>query len=202
MLLPKAPAKEDWSFSTYVMRENDIQTGELAQEFIERVIYVKRVSKVVKGGKRMRIAAGVIVGDGQGKVGLGHGKSEEVALAVRKAASRAKKNLTLIATTLGTIPHPITGKYGASKILLKPATEGTGLIACPQVRSVLEAVGLKDLYTKSLGSTNAYNLAVATIRGLRKLRTPQEIAQIRNKSIEYITRKKVKTDEKTEDNIN
>ncbi len=184
------------------MRENDIHSSENAQEFIERVIYVKRVSKVVKGGKRMRIAAGVIVGDGQGKVGLGHGKSEEVALAVRKAATRAKKNLMLIAVVGGTIPHPITGKYCASKILLKPAPEGTGLIACPQVRSVLEAVGLKDIYTKSLGSTNTYNLAVATIRGLRKLRTAQEIALIRNKPVEYITRKKVISDEKTEDNIN
>ncbi|MBS4016080.1 MAG: 30S ribosomal protein S5 [Candidatus Latescibacteria bacterium] len=184
------------------MRHNDISSTDSAQEFIERVVYIKRVSKVVKGGKRMRIAAGVIVGDGQGKVGLGHGKSEEVALAVRKAATRAKKNLTLIAVTGGTIPHLSTGKYCASKILLKPAPEGTGLIACPQVRSVLEAVGLKDVYTKSLGSTNAYNLSVATIRGLRKLRTPQEIAQIRNKPVEYLTRKAVKTDEKVEDNIN
>lgn len=183
------------------MKEHDIQSTELAQEFIERVIYVKRVSKVVKGGKRMRIAAGVIVGDGQGKVGLGHGKSEEVALAVRKAANRARKNFIPIAMVGGTIPHPITGKYCASKILLKPAPEGTGLIACPQVRSVLEATGLKDVYTKSLGSNNTYNLAVATIRGLQKLRTAQEIAQIRNKPIEYITRKKVKTDEKVEDNI-
>lgn len=179
------------------MKEHDILKNEETQEFIERVIYVKRVSKVVKGGKRMRIAAGVIVGDGQGKVGLGHGKSEEVALAVRKAASRAKKNLIPIARVRGTIPHPCYGKFGASKILLKPASVGTGLIACPQVRSVLEAAGLKDIYTKSLGSTNTYNLAVATLRGLRSLRTAEQIAQIRNKPVEYITRKRVKTDDQS-----
>lgn len=153
----------------------------------------------------MRIAAGVIVGDGQGKAGLGHGKSGEVALAVRKAASRAKKNLTQIAITGNTIPHAITGKYGASRILLKPAPEGTGLIACAQVRAVLEALGLKDIYTKSLGSTNPYNLAVATLRGLTGLRTPEEIAMIRNKPVEYITSKKrmeqVEKDEETESNI-
>lgn len=186
------------------MKENEAPiTTEITQpEFIERVIYIKRVSKVVKGGKRMRIAAGVIVGDGQGKVGIGHGKSEEVALAVRKAASRAKKNFMTIAVSGSTIPHPTTGKYGASKILLKPAPVGTGLIACPQVRSVLEAVGLKDVYTKSLGSNNAFNLAMATLRGLSKLRTAQEIAQLRNKPIEYITGKTVKTNEKTEGNLN
>jgi len=153
----------------------------------------------------MRIAAGVIVGDGQGKVGLGHGKSGEVALAVRKAANRAKKNLTQIAITGNTIPHATTGKYGASRILLKPAPGGTGLIACAQVRAVLEALGLKDIYTKSLGSTNPYNLAVATLRGLTGLRTPEEIAMIRNKPVEHITSKKrieqVEKDEETESNI-
>ncbi len=138
----------------------------------------------------MRMSAGVIVGDGQGKVGLGHGKSEEVALAVRKAASRAKKNLVSIAITGNTIPHATNGKYGASKVLLKPAREGTGLIACPQVRAVLEALGLKDLYTKSLGSNNPYNLAVATLRALNKLRTPEEIAVIRNKPVEHVTNKR------------
>ncbi|MEO0083012.1 MAG: 30S ribosomal protein S5 [candidate division WOR-3 bacterium] len=160
------------------------------QEFIERVIFIKRVSKVVKGGKRLRISAGVIVGDGQGKVGLGHGKSDEVALAVRKAANRAKKNLIPIAVMGNTIPHQTFGKYSASKVLLKPAPEGTGLIACAQVRAVLEAVGLKDVYTKALGSTNPYNLAVATLRALMNLRTPEEIAAIRNKPLEQIIGKK------------
>jgi small subunit ribosomal protein S5 len=159
----------------------------------------------------MRIAAGVIVGDGQGKVGLGHGKSEEVALAVRKAATRAKKNLMPIAVAGNTIPHKTEGKYVASRVLLKPAQEGTGLIACAQVRAVLEAVGLKDIFTKSLGSTNPYNLAVATLRALKTLRTPEEIALIRNKPVEHITSKKrriveVETEktenEKTESNIN
>jgi small subunit ribosomal protein S5 len=138
----------------------------------------------------MRIAAGVIVGDGQGKVGLGHGKSEEVALAVRKASARAKKNLITIALTGNTIPHMTEGKYSASKVLLKPASAGTGLIACPQVRAVLESTGLKDIYTKSFGSSNPYNLAVATLRALKSLRTPEEVARIRNKPIEHIIRKK------------
>jgi small subunit ribosomal protein S5 len=148
----------------------------------------------------MRMSAGVIVGDGQGKVGLGHGKSEEVALAVRKAATRAKKNLISIAITGNTIPHATNGKYGASKILIKPAPEGTGLIACAQVRAVLEALGLKDLYTKSLGSTNPYNLAVATLRALHKLRTPEEVALIRNKPVEHVTNKRraVKVEEAKE----
>ena len=138
----------------------------------------------------MRMSAGVIVGDGQGKVGLGHGKSDEVALAVRKAATRAKKNLMSIAISGNTIPHATNGKYGASKVLIKPAPEGTGLIACAQVRAVLEALGLKDLYTKSLGSTNPYNLAVATIRALNKLRTAEEVALIRNKSVEHVSAKR------------
>lgn len=154
----------------------------------------------------MRIAAGVIVGDGQGKVGIGHGKSEEVALAVRKAASRAKKNLISVALSGNTIPHAVQGKYSASKILLKPAPEGTGLIACPQVRAVIEALGIKDIYTKSLGSNNPYNLAMATLRGLKKLRTPEQIAIVRNKPLEHITSKRqkitVETNEETESNIN
>jgi small subunit ribosomal protein S5 len=153
----------------------------------------------------MRIAAGVIVGDGHGKVGLGHGKSEEVALAVRKAAARAKKNLMQIAITGNTIPHPTQGKYGASKVLLKPAPEGIGIIACAQVRAVIEALGLKDIYTKSLGSNNPYNLAVATLRGLKTLRTPEEIAMIRNKPVEHIISRKhtvqVEQHEETESNI-
>jgi small subunit ribosomal protein S5 len=159
----------------------------------------------------MRIAAGVIVGDGQGKVGLGHGKSEEVALAVRKAATRAKKNLSPIAVTGSTIPHVIQGKYCASKVLLKPAPEGTGLIACAQVRAVLEAIGLKDVYTKSLGSTNPYNLAVATLRGMKKLRTAEDVAMTRNKPVEHIISKKriknietveeVETHEEIENNV-
>lgn len=158
------------------------------------------MAKVVKGGKRMRISAGVIVGDGQGKVGLGHGKSEEVALAVRKAATRAKKNLFPIAITANTIPYLTEGKYCASKVLLKPARAGTGLIACSQVRAVLEALGLKDAYTKSLGSNNPYNLAVATLRALKKLRTVEEVAVIRNKTVDHIKGKK--QDEETESNIN
>ncbi len=164
----------------------DTEEPEIAPEFIERVIFIKRIAKVVKGGKRMRIAAGVVAGDGKGRVGIGHGKSAEVALAVRKAATRAKKNMVPIAVSGNTISHQVEGKYRASKVLLKPAPEGTGLIACPQVRAVVEALGIKDIYTKSLGSNTPYNLAMATLRALMKLRTPEEIARVRNKPLETI----------------
>ncbi len=167
----------------------DVEETEIAPEFIERVIFIKRIAKVIKGGKRMRIAAGVVVGDGKSKVGIGHGKSAEVALAVRKAATRAKKNMVSIAVIGNTIPYQVEGKYRASKVLLKPAPEGTGLIACPQVRAVVEALGIRDIYTKSLGSNTPYNLAMATLQALMKLRTPEEIARVRNKALAHILKK-------------
>ncbi|MCX7785470.1 MAG: 30S ribosomal protein S5 [candidate division WOR-3 bacterium] len=177
----------------------DTDEPEITPEFIERVIFIKRIAKVVKGGKRMRIAAGVVAGDGKGKVGIGHGKSAEVALAVRKAATRAKKNMISIAVVGNTISHQVEGKYRASKVLLKPAPEGTGLIACPQVRAVVEALGIKDIYTKSLGSNTPYNLAMATLRALMKLRTPEDIARVRNKPLEAIAQKTKKKDTPTAD---
>ncbi|MEO0071849.1 MAG: 30S ribosomal protein S5 [candidate division WOR-3 bacterium] len=180
-----------------MMQDFNEQITEVAQEYLERVIFIKRVAKVQKGGKRMKISAGVVVGDGKGKVGIGHGKSDEVALAIRKAANRAKKNMVSISTLGNTIPHATEGKFCASKILLKPAPEGTGLIACPQVRAVLEVLGLRDVYTKSLGSNNPYNLAMATIKALQKLRTPEEIARIRNKPLSYILGKKTHETSKT-----
>lgn len=146
---------------------------------------IKRVSKVVKGGKRLKISAAVVVGNGKGDVGIGHGKAAEVAQAVKKAGTRGKKNLVHISFRGHTIPYEVQGKYGASKVLLKPAAPGTGLIACSQVRAVLEALGLKDCLSKAFGSYNPYNLAVATIRALQKLRTLEEIAQIRNKPIKH-----------------
>ncbi len=167
-----------------------LETTPQVPEFIERVIDIKRVSKVVKGGKRLRISATVVVGDGRGTVGIGHGKAAEVALAVKKATLRAKKNLTPVAIKGNTIPHESVGKYSASRVLLKPASKGTGLVACSKVRAVLEAAGVKDCLTKSLGSNSAYNLAIATLNGLRQLRTIEEIARFRNKPISYLVIKK------------
>jgi small subunit ribosomal protein S5 len=160
-----------------------MQSGQLEPELIERVINIKRVSKVMKGGKRMRLSASVVVGDGRGHVGLGHGKATEVAAAVRKATVRARKDMVRVSTKGQTIPHETLGKYGASRVIVKPAAPGTGLIACPQVRAVLEAAGLHDALSKSLGSRNAYNTARATIRALADLRTIDQVASARNKPI-------------------
>ncbi len=149
------------------------------------MINIKRVSKVVKGGKRMKLSATVVVGDGKGMVGLAHGKASEVAIAVRKASDRARKSMVKIMVAKHTIPHETYGKFGASRVILKPASEGTGLIAPPQIRAVLEACGLRDVLTKSLGSNNPYNLAMATLKALSKLRSLPEIAKARNKPIGY-----------------
>jgi len=139
----------------------------------------------------MRISATVVVGDGQGKIGIGHGKSQEVAAAVRKATTRAQKDMVTISIRGLTIPHEAHGKYSASKVILRPAASGTGLIACSQVRAALEAVGLKDVLTKAMGSRNPYNLAVATLRALQSLRTLNEVAQARNKAIGHFVERKV-----------
>jgi small subunit ribosomal protein S5 len=168
------------------------------EEFIERVIEIKRVSKVVKGGKRMRLSATVVVGDGKGNVGVGHGKASEFAQAVRKATLRAKKNLNPIAIKCNTIPHETTGKYSASLVLLKPASPGTGLVACPKVRAVLEAVGIKDCLTKSLRSNSSFNLAIATLKALQQLRNIDEIAKIRNKPISHLVIKRVSSETPSE----
>ncbi|MEO0087237.1 MAG: 30S ribosomal protein S5 [candidate division WOR-3 bacterium] len=166
----------------------------MAQEYIERVIEIKRVAKTTKGGKRLRISAVAVVGDGKSMVGVGHGKAVEVAQAVRKAIERAKKEMVKISIKERTIPHEVTGKYCSSKILLKPASPGTGIIACQQVRAVLEALGLKDVLTKSFGSRNPLNLARATIKALKQLRTLEEIARARNKPISYFVEKKHEED--------
>jgi len=166
----------------------------LEPELIERVINIKRVSKVMKGGKRMRLSASVVVGDGKGMVGLGHGKAAEVAVAVRKATTRARKDMARVSIAGHTIPHETKGKYGASRVLVKPAARGTGLIACPQVRAVLEAAGLNDGLSKSLGSRNAYNTARATIVALRQLRSIEQVATARNKPVRHLARKQVESE--------
>lgn len=167
------------------MRDFQSAGGLPEQELIERVINIKRVSKVMKGGKRMRLSASVVVGDGRGQVGLGHGKATEVAAAVRKATTRARKDMIKVAIKGHTIPHATNGKYGASRVMVKPAAPGTGLIACPQVRAVLEAAGLSDALSKSLGSRNAYNTARAAIRALAGCRTLDQVAAVRNKPISH-----------------
>lgn len=175
-----------------IERENGLQES----EFIERVINIKRISKVMKGGKRMRISATVVVGDGKGQVGVGHGKAVEVAVAVQKAAARARKEMVKVSFRSHTIPHETSGEFGATRVLIKPAAPGTGLIACPQVRAVLEAAGLRDALSKAYGSRNHYNTAKATVVALAKLRTLDQVASARNKPIGYFVERK--GDEKVE----
>lgn len=169
-----------------------IEREDLLQEpeFIERVINIKRISKVMKGGKRMRISATVVVGDGKGQVGVGHGKAVEVAVAVQKAAARARKEMVKVCFRGHTIPHETSGKFGATRVLIKPAAPGTGLIACPQVRAVLEAAGLRDALSKAYGSRNHYNTAKATVAALAKLRTLGQVASARDKPIGYFVERK------------
>lgn len=169
------------------MQENGV-------EFIEKVVELKRVSKVIKGGKRLKLYACVVVGDGAGKVGIGHAKSSEVAPAIKKATEIAKKNMVHVHVVDGTILHPVIGKYSASKVILKPALPGSGIIASNAVRAVCQAAGIRDILSKALGSRNSTNLAMATIRGLQFIRSVQLVAEMRNKPIEYFVRKRYEKD--------
>ena len=161
-------------------------TAEAAPEFIEKVVYLNRVSKTVKGGRIFKFAALVVVGDGKGTVGFGLGKASEVSEAILKGISDAKKNLTKITLSGTTIPHEVIGEFGAGRVLLKPASKGTGVIAGGAVRSVMEAVGVSDIRTKCLRSNNPQNVVKATMQGLMSLRGPEEVARIRGKSVEEI----------------
>jgi len=148
---------------------------EVKEELSEKLIHINRVAKVVKGGKHLRFSALVVVGDGNGHVGIGMSKAKEVSQAIQKAGTVAKKNLLKIPLAGTTIPHEIMVKFGAAKVLLKPATPGTGVIAGGSIRAVLEAAGVKDILTKSLGSSNPINVVKATMLALSQLREPEKV---------------------------
>ena len=157
-----------------------------APEFIEKVVYLNRVSKTVKGGRVMKFSALVVVGDGNGTVGYGLGKAAEVSEAIIKGIADAKKNMTKVSLVNGTIPHEVIGIFGAGTVLMKPAPEGTGVIAGGACRAVMEAVGIRNITARCLRSNNPQNVVKATMEGLKSLRTAEQIAAIRGKSVEEI----------------
>ncbi len=155
-------------------------------EFVEKLVYLNRVSKTVKGGRVAKFSALMVVGDEKGRVGFGLGKAAEVPEAIRKGIEDAKKNMINVSLSGTTIPHEVIGEFGAGRVLMKPAAPGAGVIAGGPVRAVMEAIGIKDIRTKCLRSNNPQNVVSATFEGLKSLRTPEEVARVRGKSVEEI----------------
>jgi small subunit ribosomal protein S5 len=166
----------------------------------EKVVYINRVAKVVKGGRRFSLSALVVVGDGNRYVGIGLGKGSEVPIAIEKAIQKAKKSLFEVPITGSTIPHQVIGHFGAGRVLLKPASEGTGIIAGGPVRAVVELAGIKDILTKSLGSTNAINMVRATVEGLKNLKNPANVAEMRCLPLEELSYKGVRSSSEAKNN--
>ena len=165
------------------MREKvEAPVNELGE--IEKVVALNRVAKVVKGGRRFSFSALVVVGDGKGHVGFGLGKAQEVPEALRKATERARKNRVFIPLVEGTLPYEVTGEFGAGRVLLKPASEGTGIIAGGAVRAIMEAVGVRDVLSKAIGTNNPHNVLRATMQGLVSLRSAEEVSALRGKKLE------------------
>jgi small subunit ribosomal protein S5 len=175
--------------------------GTDARELKERVVEINRVAKVVKGGRRFSFTALVVIGDEVDRVGVGYGKAREVPLAITKAVDDAKKNLFQVPKHGTTVPHEVVGEADAARVLLRPASEGTGVIAGGGVRAILELAGIRDILAKSLGTTNPINLARATVAGLRALRRPEEVARTRGKSVADVLPVRKREDERAEGEV-